>query len=62
MNMPLEDVISLQVALVSLAHKVYPNRSDYADKVLATTIQILDRLNMSKYIIEYVHIISNRFH
>lgn len=45
-DMPLEDTVSLQVALVSLAQKVYPDRVDYVDKVLETTIQILDRLNM----------------
>lgn len=54
-DMPLEDTVSLQVALVSLAQKVYPERTDYVDKVLETTIQILDRLNMHKYV-EY----SNR--
>lgn len=47
--MPLEDTVSLQVSLVSLAQKVYPDRVDYVDKVLETTIQILDRLNMDKY-------------
>ena len=47
-DMPLEDTVSLQVALVSLAQKVYPDRVDYVDKVLETTAQILDRLNMSK--------------
>lgn len=47
-DMPLEDTVSLQVALVSLAQKVYPDRVDYVDKVLETTIQILDRLNMHK--------------
>lgn len=46
--MPLEDVVSLQVALVSLAQKVYPDRVDYVDKVLETTTQILDRLNMTR--------------
>lgn len=45
-DMPLEDTISLQVALVNLAQKVYPDRVDYVDKVLETTIQILERLNM----------------
>ncbi|KAI9578027.1 vacuolar protein sorting-associated protein 35 [Glossina fuscipes] len=45
-DMPLEDTISLQVALLSLAQKVYPERVDYVDKVLGTTTQILERLNM----------------
>lgn len=48
--MPLEDTISLQVALVNLAQKVYPDRVDYVDKVLETTIQILERLNMDKWV------------
>ncbi|XP_055627819.1 vacuolar protein sorting-associated protein 35 isoform X2 [Toxorhynchites rutilus septentrionalis] len=46
-DMALEDTVSLQVALVSLAQKVYPDRVDYVDKVLETTSQIFDRLNMS---------------
>lgn len=49
MDMPLEDTISLQVALLSLAQKVYPDRVDYVDKVLGTTVQILQRMNMNKY-------------
>lgn len=49
--MPLEDTISLQVALVNLAQKVYPDRVDYVDKVLETTIQILERLNMDKLVL-----------
>ncbi|XP_055537816.1 vacuolar protein sorting-associated protein 35 isoform X1 [Wyeomyia smithii] len=52
-DMPLEDTVSLQVALVSLAQKVYPDRVDYVDKVLETTAQILDRLNMTKYCISH---------
>ena len=47
--MPLEDTVSLQVALVSLAQKVYPDRVDYVDKVLETTSQILERLSMNRY-------------
>lgn len=46
--MPLEDTVSLQIALVSLAQKVYPDRLDYVDKVLETTHQILERLSMEK--------------
>lgn len=46
-DMPLEDTVSLQVALVSLAQKVYSDRVDYVDKVLETTTQILDNLNMT---------------
>ncbi|XP_055917939.1 vacuolar protein sorting-associated protein 35 [Eupeodes corollae] len=46
-DMPLEDTISLQVALLSLAQKVYQDRVDYVDKVLETTTQILERMNMN---------------
>uniref|UniRef100_A0A336L8X8 Vacuolar protein sorting-associated protein 35 n=1 Tax=Culicoides sonorensis TaxID=179676 RepID=A0A336L8X8_CULSO len=46
-EMPLEDVVSLQVALVSLAQKVYPTRIDYVDQVLGTTDKIMERLNMT---------------
>lgn len=63
--MPLEDTVSLQVALVNLAQKVYPDRVDYVDKVLETTIQILERLNMEKLVptrITVFHlIVSNWF-
>lgn len=45
--MLLEDTVSLQVALLSLAQKVYPDRVDYVDKILETTIKILDRLEMN---------------
>lgn len=53
--MPLEDTVSLQVALVNLAQKVYPDRVDYVDKVLETTIQILERLNMDKLVLTKKH-------
>ncbi|XP_046809942.1 vacuolar protein sorting-associated protein 35 isoform X1 [Lucilia cuprina] len=46
-DMPLEDTISLQVALLSLAQKVYPDRVDYVDKVLGTTTKILECLEMN---------------
>ncbi|XP_055687349.1 vacuolar protein sorting-associated protein 35 isoform X1 [Lutzomyia longipalpis] len=46
-DMPLEDTVSLQVALISLAQKVYGDRIDYVDKVLETTNHILERLNMT---------------
>jgi vacuolar protein sorting-associated protein 35 len=46
-DMPLEDTVSLQCSLVSLAQKVYSERVDYVDKVLETTFKILENLNMS---------------
>lgn len=45
-DMPIEDTISLQVSLVNLAQKVYPDQIDYVDKVLETTTLILENLNM----------------
>lgn len=48
--MALEDTISLQIALLSLAQKVYPDRIDYVDKVLGTTTQILESLEMNKLV------------
>lgn len=46
-DMPLENTVSLQIALVRIAQKVYSDRIDYVDKVLETTDQILQRLNMT---------------
>ncbi|XP_061321106.1 vacuolar protein sorting-associated protein 35-like isoform X3 [Pezoporus flaviventris] len=45
-DMPSEDVVSLQVSLVNLAMKCYPDRVDYIDKVLETTVEILNKLNL----------------
>ncbi|XP_069687418.1 vacuolar protein sorting-associated protein 35 [Periplaneta americana] len=50
-DMPAEDIVSLQVSLVNLAHKCYPDRVDYVDKVLLTTVQIFQKLNVDR--IEY---------
>lgn len=47
-DMPPEDVVSLQVALVNLAHKCYPERVDYIDKVLLTTVQVFQRLGIER--------------
>ncbi|XP_012271457.1 vacuolar protein sorting-associated protein 35 isoform X2 [Orussus abietinus] len=55
-NMPSEDIVSLQVALINLAHKCYPDRVDYVDKVLLTTIQIFQNLNIEK--LEYNSAVS----
>uniref|UniRef100_A0A6M2DK37 Vacuolar protein sorting-associated protein 35 n=1 Tax=Xenopsylla cheopis TaxID=163159 RepID=A0A6M2DK37_XENCH len=45
-DMPAQDTVSLQVALVGLANRVYPDRVDFVDKVLETTSDILERLNL----------------
>nr|XP_024643919.1 vacuolar protein sorting-associated protein 35-like [Macaca nemestrina] len=44
--MPSEDVVSLQVSLINLAMKYYPDRVDYVDKVLETTVEIFNKLNL----------------
>lgn len=48
--MPSEDTVSLQVALLGLAHKCYPSRVDYIDKVLLNTSTIFDKLQITKYV------------
>ncbi|XP_033229903.1 vacuolar protein sorting-associated protein 35 isoform X1 [Belonocnema kinseyi] len=55
-DMPPEDIVSLQVALINLAHKCYPDRVDYVDKVLHTTVQIFQKLNVEK--LEYNSAVS----
>uniref|UniRef100_A0A1B0GA98 Vacuolar protein sorting-associated protein 35 n=1 Tax=Glossina morsitans morsitans TaxID=37546 RepID=A0A1B0GA98_GLOMM len=44
-DMPLEDTISLQVALLSLAQKVYPERVDYVDKVISHMLSVNQELS-----------------
>jgi vacuolar protein sorting-associated protein 35 len=46
--MPPEDIVALQVALINLALKCYPDRHDYVDKVLETTEEIFNRLNLDQ--------------
>jgi len=47
-DMPLEDMVSLQVALVNLAHQCYKNRLDLVDTVLQNTVTIFENLNFTK--------------
>lgn len=47
-EMALEDIVALQVSLINLALKCYPDRVDYVDKVLQTTSEIFNRLNVEK--------------
>ncbi|ETE72967.1 Vacuolar protein sorting-associated protein 35 [Ophiophagus hannah] len=42
----IQDVVSLQVSLINLAMKCYPDRVDYVDKVLETTVEIFNKLNL----------------
>ncbi|EGI61622.1 Vacuolar protein sorting-associated protein 35 [Acromyrmex echinatior] len=55
-DMPPEDIVSLQVALINLAHKCYPDRVDYVNKVLFTTVQIFQKQNVDK--LEYNSAVS----
>ena len=45
--MPPDDIVSLQVALINLALKCYPDRVDYVDKVLEYTEAIFGKLNLT---------------
>ncbi|ESO93143.1 hypothetical protein LOTGIDRAFT_206542 [Lottia gigantea] len=45
-DMPPEDIVALQVALMNLALKCYPDKVEYVDKVLETTEDIFNRLNL----------------
>ncbi|XP_018329314.1 vacuolar protein sorting-associated protein 35 [Agrilus planipennis] len=47
-DLPSEDMISLQVALVNLAHKCYPKRVDYVDKVMLNSVEVFQRLGLEK--------------
>ncbi len=49
-DMPPEDIVALQVALVNLALKCYPDKIDYVDKVLETTEEIFNRLNLDQWV------------
>lgn len=40
LHLPPEDMVALQVALVNLALKCYPDRVDYIDKVLLNSVEV----------------------
>ncbi|KAJ8925291.1 hypothetical protein NQ315_009120, partial [Exocentrus adspersus] len=44
--LPPEDMVALQVALVNLALKCYPDRIDYIDKVMLSSVEVLQRLGL----------------
>ncbi len=50
-DMPSEDVVSLQVSLINLAMKCYPDRVDYVDKVLESTVEIFNKLNLEQWVL-----------
>ena len=47
-EMPTEDIVALQVSLINLALKCYPERVDYVDKVLQYTSEIFSKLNLAQ--------------
>lgn len=51
-DMPPEDMVSLEVSLVNLAHKCYADRVDYVDKVLGSTLHIFEKLNVERQVYE----------
>lgn len=49
--MPTEDIVALQVSLINLALKCYPDRVDYVDKVLEYTEEIFSKLNLAQWVL-----------
>ena len=47
--MPSENLVSLQVSLVSLAFRCYPDQINLVDKVLESTLVALDKIAVEKY-------------
>lgn len=45
-HLPPEDMVALQVALVNLALKCYPERVDYIDKVMLNSVEVPTKLNI----------------
>lgn len=44
----MEDTVSLQVSLVNLAQKCYPDEIEYVDKVMQNTLEVFQKLNIDK--------------
>jgi len=42
-SMKLEDIVSMQTAVINLAFKCYPDRIDYVDKVLGATLEVFGK-------------------
>ena len=42
-SMKLEDIVSMQAAVINLAFKCYPDRIDYVDKVLGATLEVFGK-------------------
>ncbi|XP_017786600.1 PREDICTED: vacuolar protein sorting-associated protein 35 isoform X2 [Nicrophorus vespilloides] len=54
--LPSEDMVALQVALVNLALKCYPDRVDYIDKVMLGSVEVFQRLGLER--IEYNELVA----
>lgn len=39
--LPPEDMVSLQVALINLALKCYPNKFEYIDQVMLSSVEVI---------------------
>ncbi|KAH1015164.1 hypothetical protein HUJ05_012933 [Dendroctonus ponderosae] len=46
--LPPEDMVSLQVALINLALKCYPDRIDYIDEVMLSSVEMFQRLGLDR--------------
>ncbi|XP_059480904.1 vacuolar protein sorting-associated protein 35 isoform X2 [Neocloeon triangulifer] len=47
-DIPTEDIVALQVSLINLSLKCYPDRVDYVDKVLETTVDIFKKMELQR--------------
>lgn len=47
-EMLVEDMVSLEVSLLDLALKCYPDRIDYVDKVMESTVAIFEKLSLDR--------------
>lgn len=43
------EIFNFQTALVNFALKCYPERTDYADMVFATTANVFDKFKIVRY-------------
>merc|ERR1712029_111463 len=50
-DMPPEDIVSLQVSLINMAHKCYPEKIEYINTVLEVTKKLFDNVGLIK--VEY---------
>eukprot|EP00094_Tigriopus_californicus_P003870 TCALIF_03725-PA protein Name:"Similar to Vps35 Vacuolar protein sorting-associated protein 35 (Mus musculus)" AED:0.12 eAED:0.12 QI:124/0.92/0.85/1/0.92/0.92/14/130/936 len=47
-DIPPEDIVSLQVSLINMAHKCYPGKNEYIDSVLEETKKLFDDTKLEK--------------